>query len=110
MESRSSSASSANLRVSDLNVPGVGSDGINFATTACRPLSSSAARSRSARRLGFGRASFATASADTTGNTAILGDIVTNCSGETVNTASASAQGSRNTSVQCGELAAVASR
>jgi len=93
---------SANLRVSDLNVFGMGDDGIelgfiNVPTFVVERCNVSVCAGR-----GIYGAVIRDCTAGPTGDTAIAGDIVTNCSGETVNTASAFADGiSGNTVETC---------
>jgi len=84
------SAFSANLRVSDLSVSGMASDGIvlgavepGMAVERCSVAICGA--------IGIQSALTRDSNADTTGNTAIVGKIISNCIGETVNTVVASA-------------------
>ncbi|MEO5857021.1 MAG: hypothetical protein ABIR21_13340 [Chthoniobacterales bacterium] len=87
-----SSGSSANLRVSDLNVSGLADDGIdlgsNMATLVIERCSLAVCAGR-----GMQAGIIHDCAADTTGDSAISGDVVANCSGETVNTAAAAAFG-----------------
>jgi hypothetical protein len=87
------STSSANIRVSDLNIHGMGSDGINLGFSSVATF----VVERCNVTICAGRGIFAGAvrdcTVDTAGNTGIHGDVVTNCSGETVNTALGAADG-----------------
>jgi len=85
--------SSVNLRVSDLNVLGMASDGINLATTTVPTFVVERCNITNCAGFGIQAAVIRECSADTTGNAAISGDCVYACSGETVNTGSATASG-----------------
>lgn len=87
------SSASANLRISDLNILGMASDGINLSTTTIPTLVVERCTVTACGGLGIQAGIINECSADTTGNSAIFGDCVYHCSGETVNTPSTSANG-----------------
>ena len=89
----------ANLRVSDLNILGMASDGINLALTSVPTYVVERCNVTVCAALGIQAGLVRDCSADTTGDDAIQGDTVTNCSGATVNTASASGSGIQGLSV-----------
>lgn len=90
---RSTNASTANVRISDLSVHGIGGDAINFATTAIPTAVVERCTVSVCVGLGIVAGVVRDCSADTTGNTAINAELILNCYGETVNAGSAAAVG-----------------
>ena len=80
-----SSGTSANLRVSDLNVLGMASDGINLGFFSVSTYVVERCNVTVCGAIGIKAGLVRDCSSDTTGDTAIQADIATNCSGETVN-------------------------
>jgi hypothetical protein len=93
------SASSANIRISDLSVIGMGDDGINLLVTSTPTFVVERCTVAVCAGIGIFAGTIRDCSADTTGDSAIVGDIVVNCSGETVNTANPGASGIAGASV-----------
>ena len=78
-------ATSANLRVTDLNVLGMGSDGINLGVSSVQTFVVERCNITVCAAFGIRAAIVRDCSADTTGDIAIFADIAINCFGETVN-------------------------
>jgi len=78
---------SANLRMSDLKIFGMGDDGIDLGANTVPTFVVERCNVSVCARRGIQGGLIRDCAADTTGDTAIAGDIVTSCSGETVNTA-----------------------
>lgn len=89
----SASATTANVRVQEISVYGVGSDGITFSTTGIPTALIERCSVTICGGVGILAGLVRDCSADTTGSTAVSGEIVTNSYGETVNTASTLAFG-----------------
>jgi hypothetical protein len=89
----------ANIRISDLSISGLAGAGINLSTTGSPTLVVERCTVAVCAGVGIFAGVIRDCSVRTTGNHAILGDVVVNCSGETVNTANVSADGINGGSV-----------